>query len=66
MPSTVIRTFSYDALSQVLTITFVSGVQYRYLKVPSELVAEFKKAFSKGQFFSGQIRDRFPFERVTH
>jgi hypothetical protein len=65
MPSTVIRSFRYDEASQVLTITFVSGAQYRYWRVPLGVVMNFKKAMSKGNFFSHYIRDVYDFQKVS-
>lgn len=63
MPSTVIRGFRYQPLSQALDITFVSGRRYRYLGVPPELHDAMRAAFSKGEFFNQHIRDQFAFER---
>ena len=64
MPSAVIRTFSYDAQSQALTIIFQSGRRYLYRDVPETLAAEMKRAFSKGEFFNEHIRAHFSFERL--
>lgn len=64
MPSAVIRFFSYDPQSRALTITFQSGRRYLYHEVPETLVAEMKRAFSKGEFFNEHIRARFRFERL--
>lgn len=64
MPSAVIRSFSYEADSQALTITFQSGRRYLYRGVPETLVADMKRAFSKGEFFNEHIRDHFRFERL--
>jgi len=64
MPSSVIRRFSYDEPKRRLRIVFTSGDVYDYEGVPSQLVADFRAAFSKGQFFGPNIRDRFPCRRV--
>ena len=64
MPSSVIRRFSYDAPHLRLRITFTSGDVYDYDAVPPEVVAGFKAAESKGQFFGPNIRDRYPYRRV--
>jgi hypothetical protein len=64
MPSTVIRAFRYDEETQTLTITFVSGAQYKYWRVPLGVVMDFKKALSKGNFFSHYIRDVYHFQKV--
>jgi hypothetical protein len=64
MPSTVIRSFRYDETRKILTITFVSGAQYRYWRVPRPVVVDFKNAPSKGHFFSYYIRGIYPFRKV--
>lgn len=62
MPSSVIRAFSYDAASKMLTVTFVSHRVYRYRGVPADVVAAFRRAPSQGTFFNARIRGRYPFE----
>ena len=64
MPSSVIRTFSYDPETQDLTVVFVSGRRYAYHGVPAELAQEMRLAFAKGEFFNRRIRDRFEFSRT--
>jgi len=64
MPSTVIRRFAYDPPSSSLEVEFVSGRRYRYLRVPEELAARFRAAFSKGRFFNTHIRDAFACEEL--
>jgi hypothetical protein len=65
MPSTLIRAFNYDATSQTLAITFVSGSLYHYLDVPEEVAAAMRGAFAKGEYFNRHIRGRYRFERVA-
>jgi lysyl-tRNA synthetase class 2 len=60
MPSSVIRTFSYDPDARQLHVTFVSGRRYRYDAVPREVYEGMRRAFSKGQFFNSRVRDAFP------
>lgn len=64
MPSSVIKYFNYDAALQVLTITFMSGVKYRYFDVLPGVVGRFKRAPSKGAFFSRHIRPVYRFMRL--
>jgi hypothetical protein len=64
MPSSVIRRFSYDEAAERLRITFVSGDVYDYAEVPPEVHADFRAAFSKGQFFGARIRDRYACRRI--
>jgi hypothetical protein len=61
MPSTVIRSFSYDPEARRLDVTFVSGRRYGYHEVPAELFEEMKLSFAKGEFFNRRIRGRFDF-----
>lgn len=64
MPSSVIRSFAYDAASRRLTIRFVSGRMYAYDHVPPEVAHRLQTAPSKGMFFNAAIRDRFAATRV--
>lgn len=64
MPSSVIRSFSYDEAARRLRITFVSGDVYEYDDVPPAVVEEFRAAPSRGRFFGPHIRDRYPYRRV--
>jgi len=63
MPSTVIRSFKYDADSRKLLIVFQSGRRYTYEDVPAETYAAMKGSSSKGEFFNAHIRDHFTFVR---
>jgi hypothetical protein len=64
MPSTVIRSFDYDAVRRVLLILFQSGNRYEYQGVSEETFRAMKASFSKGEFFNAHIRDRYPFVRA--
>lgn len=63
MPSTAIRRFDYDAAEHRLDVWFVSGRRYSYWGVPETVVADMRRAQSKGGFFNRRIRDRYPFIR---
>lgn len=65
MPSKVIKFYSYDEERKILTIGFTSGSRYQYLNVPLALVERFKRAFSKGQFFSENIRDVYKYQKSS-
>jgi lysyl-tRNA synthetase class 2 len=65
MPSTVIRSFAYDASSRRLHIVFQSGRRYTYEEVPPETFAALKSSSSKGEFFNAHIRNNFSFVRGT-
>jgi lysyl-tRNA synthetase class 2 len=65
MPSTVIRSNSYDPETSELTITFVTGRRYVYDDVPQDVYAAFKAAFSRGTFFNRHIRDHYGYREIT-
>jgi hypothetical protein len=64
MPSTVIRSFDYDAAQRELSIVFQSGRRYVYLDVPETTFRAMQSAFSKGDFFNAHIREHFQFMRA--
>jgi hypothetical protein len=64
MPSTVIRSFEYDAETRELWVLFRSGRSYVYQQVPPETFEGMRRAFAKGEYFNAEIRDRFPFIRL--
>jgi len=63
MPSTVIRSFDYDAAMRRLDIEFTTGRRYSYHDVPAQLFAAMRASASKGRFFNRRIRDHFAFTR---
>jgi KTSC domain-containing protein len=63
MPSAVIRSYEYCASRRELRVTFQSGRSYVYQDVPAEAYSAMKNAFSKGEFFNANIRDRYTFSR---
>ena len=65
MPSSVIRSYRYDALQRKLELQFVSGRRYRYHDVPEEIYRDMRQAFSKGEFFNAHIRDHFRHTRES-
>ena len=66
MPSTVIRSHSYDPETSELTITFVTGRRYVYDKVPQDVYGAFKAAFSRGTFFNRRIREHYGYREIAH
>ena len=65
MPSTVIRSHSYDPQTSELTITFVTGRRYVYGDVPQDIYGAFKAAFSRGTFFNRHIRDHYGYREIA-
>jgi len=59
MPSTVIKRFVYVPERRELVVEFVTGRRYAYADVPDDAVAQFRAAFSKGNHFNRNIRDRY-------
>jgi hypothetical protein len=64
MPSTVIRSFAYDASKQQLLVVFRSGRRYIYEQVSEDIYTRLRGAFSKGEFFNRHIRDKYPFQSL--
>jgi len=65
MPSSVIRTASYDPDRAQLDILFTTGRRYLYHRVPPEEADSFRAAYSKGRYFNAHIRDAYDFTEVT-
>ena len=59
MPSTVIKRFVYVPERRELVVEFVTCRRYAYADVPEEAVSQFRAAFSKGNHFNRNIRDRY-------
>ncbi|MFD2576310.1 KTSC domain-containing protein [Haoranjiania flava] len=64
MPSTVIKSYHYNAEKETLTIVYVSGSVYKYLKVPAAVFQDFKNAFSKGKYLNQYIKPNFAYEKL--
>jgi hypothetical protein len=64
MPSTAIRSQSYDEVTQTLFVTFVDGDLYAYFAVPAAVAQAFARARSKGRFFAYEIRNRYAYRRM--
>jgi hypothetical protein len=65
MPSTVIERFIYDGDRRELVVVFRNGRAYAYHDVPADVAAAMGSAFAKGEFFNGEIRDRYRFTRLA-
>jgi hypothetical protein len=63
MPSSVIRSFTYDEASHRLRIVFQSGKVYDYLQVPQTVYEQMKDSFSKGTFFNEQVKPFYKCEK---
>jgi hypothetical protein len=65
MPSTAIRSLSYDVTARELWVMFTTGRRYVYSDVPPEVYRAFFSATSRGTFFNQEIRDRYPYREIT-
>lgn len=63
--SSAILAFGYSEQFAVLDVQFQKGGVYRYFAVPRRLYELFLAADSKGTFLNQQIKDRYPFLRLT-
>ena len=63
--SEAIRAIRYDEERQRLVVRFIDGDEYAYVGVPGEVHRSFADAPSKGRFFAAEIRDRFPYNKLT-
>jgi hypothetical protein len=64
MPSTVIKSFYYDAEDHRLRVIYVSGAIYDYLEVPQKVYEIMKASGSKGVFLNREIKGRYAFKKV--
>jgi hypothetical protein len=55
----------YERGSRTLEVEFRKGGVYRYFEVPATLHESLLRATSKGRFFATEVRDRFPYARVS-
>jgi lysyl-tRNA synthetase class 2 len=63
--SSAIRGIRYDPERQRLVVRFIDGDEYAYVGVPGEVHRSFAEADSKGRFFASEIRDRYPYNKLT-
>ena len=61
----VIKTFSYDLTTQILTIEFDSGSVYEYFKVPPDIKEGLDNAPSQGQYLNNFIKGKFKYEQLS-
>jgi hypothetical protein len=64
MPSSVIKSYSYEPTKCLLYITFVSGITYVYKSVPADIANMLKAAGSKGRYFNHFIKGRFKYRKL--
>lgn len=62
--SSSLKSASYDSLTENLTVTFNSGVSYKYSQVPMLVFTKFRLAKSQGQYFNKTISPNFKYKKV--
>jgi hypothetical protein len=62
--SSVLRSVGYSGASTTLEIEFMTGLIYRYLRVPRARFDALMKASSKGRYFNANIRDHYSYKIV--
>jgi hypothetical protein len=65
MPSTVIASYDYEPSTETLTIKFVSGLIYAYLKVPEEIFQAFKNYREKGVYLNKHIKNKYDYKKIN-
>ena len=65
MPSSVVNHYFYFPDTEILRIIYQSGAVYDYLKVPADIVSQFKEARSKGKFLNTVIKPRFQYHKIS-
>jgi hypothetical protein len=65
MPSAVIKSYHYDAATQIFEVVYHSGKVYHYLNVPEREYRQFKATMVKGIRFNRYIKNKYPFKEVT-
>lgn len=62
--STILATVGYDETRKLLQLEFGSGTVYLYIGVPAAVCQALLDAPSKGRYFNGVIRGRYPYRQV--
>jgi hypothetical protein len=62
--STTLATVGYDETQELLQLEFCSRAVYLYFGVPAAVYQALLDAPSKGGYFNGTIRGRYPCHRV--
>jgi hypothetical protein len=63
--SSNLRSVGYDAKQLLLEVEFQDGATYQYTGVPASAHQALMLAGSKGSYFHANIRDRYPYHRVS-
>jgi KTSC domain-containing protein len=66
LQSTLLASALFDPLLRRLEIEFRNGQRYLYFQVPLLCYQQLLQADSKGSYFNRHIRNRFPFQHLSH
>ena len=64
LESKLLAAAAYVAPRRILYLRFRSGEVYRYFTFPADQYDELLAAESKGRYFLGHIRSRFPYQKL--
>ncbi len=64
MPSSVVKTYTYDPDAQVLNVVFTTGAVYVYHDVPLIEYEAMKNSFAIGIYSNTHIKGKYKFEKV--
>ena len=64
LESTTLVTVSYDDARELLQLEFCSRAVYLYFGVPEAVFEALLDAPSKGRYFNGAIRGRYPYRQI--
>ena len=64
--STTLATVGYDETQELLQLEFCSRAVYLYFGVPAAVCQALLDAPSKGAYFNGAIRGRYPYRQVLN
>jgi len=62
--STTLATVGYDETRKRLQLEFCSRAVYLYFGVPAAVYQALLDAASKGRYFNGTIRGRYPYRQI--
>ena len=62
--SSMISAYKYNSDTKTLILTFRTGMRYKYLDVPRDIMIKFQHADSYGKFINEKIKPHFKGERV--
>jgi hypothetical protein len=57
--SSAISAVGYDPQTLRMKITFTQGHSYDFCRVPQRIYEDLMNAYSKGQYYNGNIKDRY-------